>query len=148
MQTINLARWNNKNSWYVSSHPAIIFFFFLVFFSTQPKLFPRCVNTLHRDHFLMLAACLNWTDFPGSVQSSYVKEAYDMEKDGESKRGKKATLILHVSDEDLLGNVHVWNVNIANRDEVKTQSSSLSVLCRTTVMIKNFCVSLVNQTHY
>lgn len=34
----------------------------------------------------MLAACLNWTDFPGSVQSSYVKEAYDMEKDGENKR--------------------------------------------------------------
>lgn len=61
----------------------------LVFFSTQPKLFPTCVNTLHGDHFLMLAACLNWTDFPGSVQSSYVKEAYDMEKDGENKRGKK-----------------------------------------------------------
>lgn len=37
----------------------------------------------------MLAACLNWTDFPGSVQSSYVKEAYDMEKDGENKREKK-----------------------------------------------------------
>lgn len=35
MQTINLARWNNKNSWYVSSHPAIIFFPAFLLHSSQ-----------------------------------------------------------------------------------------------------------------